>query len=257
MSTAHTAPDPVTFDTRRTCLFLDVDGTLVDFASSPDAVQIDQKLLSVLEAIHAQLGGALALISGRSLAQLDRLFAPLVLPAAGIHGFERRGQARVLFRPALAAEALDAVREQLAAYVLPQPGLLLEDKGAALALHYREAPEAEDASRTIMAKAARRLGSCFELLAGEKVFELRPAAPTKATAVEAFLKEEPFEGRNPIYIGDDQTDIEGFGAMRRNCGVDISVGERVSARWHLPDPSAVRAWLRRFATQSSSGRYRE
>lgn len=246
---AHPAPDPRNFRTRHTCLFLDVDGTLADLAPTPDEVRIGSELIALLERIHGQLEGALALISGRPLAQLDRLFAPLRLPAAGIHGFERRGGTHVVFRPTLVAESLGAVRAQLADAASSRPGLLLEDKGVALALHYRAAPEAADTVAALITAAAQRLGPGFEALEGDMVYELKPATLNKATAIEAFMTEEPFEGRIPIYIGDDYTDFDGFGAVRRNGGVDIAVGERVPARWHLPDPAAVRDWLRRFASQ--------
>ena len=119
---AHPAPDPGKFRTRRTCLFLDVDGTLTDLVPTPDDVRIGSDLIALLGRIHAQLEGALALVSGRPLAQLDRLFAPLRLPAAGIHGFERRGGSQEVYRPTLAAASLDAVREQLRTSAASRPG---------------------------------------------------------------------------------------------------------------------------------------
>ncbi len=248
-STAHPAPDPGKFHTRRTCLFLDVDGTLADLAFTPDDVTIGSELIALLGRIHEQLEGALALVSGRPLAQLDRLFSPLRLPAAGIHGFERRSGSHVVYRPTLVADSLDAVRARLESAAASRPGLLLEDKGVALALHYRAAPHAAEDVEALMAAAAAQLGPGFEVLEGDMVQEIKPATLNKATAIEAFMTEEPFEGRTPIYIGDDFTDFDGFGAVRRNGGVDICVGDRVTARWHLPDPAAVRAWLGRFASQ--------
>jgi trehalose 6-phosphate phosphatase len=219
------APEPRNFQTRPTCLFLGVDGTLVDTQARPDQVRIDEELLALLERVHAQLDGAVALISGRPVHELDRMFAPLRLNVAGVHGAERRGPASA------------------------HPGLLLEDKAAGFALHYRQAPELAEVARGAIARGAHKLGDGFEMLQGDCVVEIKPAALTKATAVEAFLEEEPFVGRIPIYLGDDGTDFDGFQAVRRHRGVDIAVGHRLPARWKLESPAAVRAWLERFAAQ--------
>ena len=156
-STAHPAPDPGKFHTRRTCLFLDVDGTLADLAFTPDDVTIGSELIALLGRIHEQLEGALALVSGRPLAQLDRLFSPLRLPAAGIHGFERRSGSHVVYRPypgrRLAGSQFAPDSESAAA---SRSGLLLEDKGAALALHYRAAPHARTGCRGPDGRRRRR-----------------------------------------------------------------------------------------------------
>lgn len=243
------APEPGNFKTTRTCLFLDVDGTLVDLMPHPDDVRIDPGLVNLLRRIHVQLEGALALISGRTLSRLDELFAPLRLPAAGIHGYERRCARQAIHRPTPGERAIAQTMQILSEAIRPYSSLHLEDKGAAIALHYRAAPHLKELATGLMRTAARRLGDAFELLEGDHVIELKPAAHNKATAIEAFLTEDPFAGRTPIYIGDDRTDFDGFGAVRRNGGVDISVGDRVPARWNLPDPDAVRAWLQRFAAQ--------
>jgi trehalose 6-phosphate phosphatase len=249
----HAAPEPRYFQTRRTCLFLDVDGTLVDLVPRPGDIRIDADLIALLARLHAHLGGALALISGRPLEELTRLFAPLEISMAGIHGFERRCARGVVHRPTVIGTRLDAARQRLARLVSLNPGLLLEDKGAALALHFRTAPAAEEMAAATMRLCARELGQDFELLEGSCVFELKPAVQNKATAIEAFMQEDPFAGLIPIYIGDDRTDFDGFGAVRRHGGVDIAVGERVPARWRLDDPTAVRAWLQSFAAQGVRG----
>lgn len=249
----HAAPEPRHFQTRRTCLFLDVDGTLVELVSRPEDVRIDADLISLLGRLHAHLGGALALISGRPLADLQRLFHPLEIPMAGIHGFERRCARGNLHRPTVADARLQAARECLQRLVAQNPGLQLEDKGAALALHYRGAPGAEGAATAAARECVRQLGPHFELLEGNCVLEIKPALQNKATAIEAFMQEDPFTGLIPIYIGDDRTDFDGFGAVRRHGGVDIAVGERVPARWRLENPAAVRAWLQSFAAQGVRG----
>lgn len=245
------APEPRNFQTRRTCLFLGVDGTLADLQMRPDQVSIDGELIRLLGIIQAQLDGAVALVSGRPLHQLDDMFAPLRLPAAGVHGFERRCVQELLHCPPLAREGLDAARSELTRLAASHPGLLLEDKQSGLALHYRLAPALAGLALQAITDSARRLGPAFEVLKGDCVVELKPAALNKATAVEAFLAEDPFAGRTPIYIGDDGTDFDGFSAVRRNHGVDIVVGSRIPARWRLDSPAAVHAWLERFAAQGT------
>ena len=249
----YAAPEPRNFQTRRTCLFLDVDGSLVDLMPRPAEVRIDDELLALLGKLHAHLRGALALISGRPLAELARLFAPLNISMAGIHGFERQCAQGIVHRPTVPGARLDGARRLLQAMTDLHPGLFLEDKGAALALHFRAAPAAEEAASAAMARCARELGTDFELLEGDCVIEIKPAVQNKATAIEAFMQEEPFAGLIPIYIGDDRTDFDGFGAVRRHGGVDIAVGERVPARWRLENPAAVRAWLRCFVAQGDRG----
>jgi trehalose 6-phosphate phosphatase len=131
--------------------------------------------------------------------------------------------------------------------------MLLEDKGSALALHFRGAPHAAEIAAMAMQRCAGELGQGFELLEGSCVIEIKPAGQNKATAIEAFMQEDPFAGQIPIYIGDDRTDFDGFGAVRRHGGVDIAVGDLVVARWQLENPSAVREWLSGFAAQGARG----
>jgi trehalose 6-phosphate phosphatase len=246
------APEPRHFQTRRTCLFLDVDGTLVDLLPRPSDVHIDAELLGLLGRLKSHLGGAIALISGRPLEQLCRMFAPLSLPMAGIHGFERLTAQGDLHRPTVQWPRLDAARQELAKLTQANPDLLVEDKGPALALHFRGAPDAADTAALTMRHCARELGPGFELLEGSHVIEIKPSNQNKATAIEAFMQEDPFTGLIPIYIGDDRTDFDGFGAVRRHGGVDIAVGELVPARWRLENPAAVREWLRCFAAQKGA-----
>lgn len=236
-------PDPTRVDRHHSCLFLDVDGTLLDFAPTPGAVQVDPPLLQLLEDISVQFGGAVALVSGRSLDDLDRLFAPLKLPTAGIHGFERRAADGTMHRPTLSPDPLQPVRDRLKAFARAQPGVLLEDKGMALALHFRGARGARAEAHLVVADIAAGLDPAFTVLQGSHVLEIKPANLNKASAIDAFMKEPPFAGRVPVYIGDDITDFDGFSAVRRNDGIDIAVGDRVSARWALADPQAVRNWL--------------
>ena len=246
MAGRRSTASPVPVPDSDACLFLDVDGTLLDFALTPDRVGVDAELISLLRSTAERTQGALALVSGRTIDDLDRLFAPLRLPAAGVHGFERRDAGGTLHRPALESKHLQAARAELAQLVAAHAGLLLEDKHSALAVHYRRAPQLEALVRRELAELRTALLPDFELLAGDAVLEIKPGSHSKASAVEAFLREAPFAGRLPVFIGDDITDRDGFDAVCRHGGLAIAVGDRVSAQWQLPDPAAVRAWLKAF-----------
>ena len=225
------------------CFFLDVDGTLLEIAERPEGVHVDEGVCRLLADVRAAAGGALALISGRTVADLDALFAPLVLPAAGQHGVERRDAAGTIHRHAFDEAPLRATAARLAEFARER-GLLFEDKGHALALHYRLAPQHADSARAEMQRAARSLGQDFDVLAGKNVFELKPSGRDKGVAVEEYMAEAPFAGRTPVFIGDDVTDEFGFGIVNRLAGHSIKVGEGESiARWRISGPRAVRAWL--------------
>jgi trehalose 6-phosphate phosphatase len=243
--------DAVPVPTTAACLFLDVDGTVIEFADTPDEVQIDEPLTSLLAAVHRALGGALAIISGRSIAAVDRLFHPLRLPAAGVHGFERRDAAGNRSCRTLLGEPLAAARATLKEFVDAHEGLLLEDKGSALAVHFRRVSHLEEPVRARVAALPILQIPEFELLEGDAVLEIKPAANSKATAIEAFLREPPFAGRMPVFIGDDVSDCDGFAAVRRHGGMTIAVGDRVTADWRLPDPGSARTWLRMLAAAQS------
>jgi trehalose 6-phosphate phosphatase len=227
------------------CLFLDVDGTLLDIADTPSGVLVDAELKSLLAAVARRLEGAVALVSGRSIEAVDRLFDPLVLPAAGLHGLERRtaaGEKKIHGTPD-GAPTLAAARAALAAFVSTHPNTLFEDKGRALALHFRLAPEFETSARQAVQAAVRELGDAYHVQEGKMVLEIKPAAATKATAVEAFLLEPPFLDRTPVFVGDDLTDQAGFRAVEAAGGISIGVGYRVQGQWRLENPAAVRRWL--------------
>jgi trehalose 6-phosphate phosphatase len=227
-------------------LFLDVDGTLLDIAAAPQSVSVPDDLRQRLRALYTAGGGAVALVSGRTIADLDRLFAPLTLPSAGLHGFERRGASGTYYRrPAPSAIALEAAREAMLQLSRHHPGLFVEDKRFALALHYRGAPHLEDTVAAAMKGISTSVASELELQHGKMVVELRPAGSTKADAVSAFLAETPFEGRVPIFLGDDLTDESAFELVNDREGLSVLVGpERPSAaRARIADVSAARRWL--------------
>lgn len=235
--------------------FLDIDGTLLEVAERPDAVQVDAALRRLLGALEEAAGGALALISGRSVADVDGLFAPLVLPVAGQHGIERRDANGQIHRHAFPVEPLRRVAASLGTFAAGHQGLLLEDKGHSIALHYRRAPQFEAAVKAQMTAAAHALGEGFEVQGGKMVFELKPGGRDKGVVIEEYMAEAPFLGRKPVFAGDDLTDEYGFGVVNRLGGHSMKVGPgKSAARWRIEDARAVRAWLAawlaRFAQQA-------
>ncbi|MGE0154535.1 MAG: trehalose-phosphatase [Reyranellaceae bacterium] len=227
-------------------LFLDLDGTLIDIATAPDAVRIPADLGPLLGLVSRHLGGAVAIVTGRLLSDLDALVAPLRLPAAGLHGMEWRirGDGEVV---ATQAETVDAIRGAAAHIARLRPGIMLEDKGKALALHYRNAPEQQDwLTGEIEALLASHPG--LKAMPGKMVLEIKPASVSKYTAVKQLMRHPPFLGRVPVFVGDDVTDQDGFRAALESGGLAIAVAERpdAGASLTLAAPLAVRDWLARL-----------
>ncbi len=224
--------------------FLDIDGTLIDFAEVPGQVRLDPALPGLVEALYRSSGGAVALITGRSLADVDRLFPIRRLPAAGQHGLERRSVDGRVTRGRGVARALDPARRALADIVRRHPRLWFEDKGLSLALHYRRAPRLAGFAHRTMRSLRATLGNRYCIHRGKRVVELSPAGRNKGAAIGAFMREAPFRGRTPLFIGDDVTDEYGFAAVNRLGGYTIKVGAgRTAAGWRLPNVRAVLAWL--------------
>jgi trehalose 6-phosphate phosphatase len=236
------------------CLFLDVDGTLLELTDTPSGVAADQELKSLLKEVAERLGGAVALVSGRSIAYLDALFSPLKLPAAGLHGVERRKASGAIQGANYSDSQLDGARAALQAFVDAHPGTLLEDKGRNLAVHYRMAPGLESGVRRAVAEAAAPMGPNYHVQEGNMVLEIKPSGFTKATAAKEFMQEAPFSGRTPVFVGDDLTDQAGFEAVETLGGISIGVGDRVRGQWHLDDPPAVRHWLEGIAALTDTHR---
>ncbi|MGH8256548.1 MAG: trehalose-phosphatase [Steroidobacteraceae bacterium] len=232
---------------QRIALFLDVDGTLLEFAAAPDGVRVPAALRNTLQLAAEREDGALALISGRSIEALDRLFAPSIFPACGLHGFERRDfQGRHSSAAPVDSPMLVPVRAALQDWVQRQRGLLLEDKGIALALHYRNAPQLESQAYQAMREALRQLGPLYALRAGKCVVELAPAHCSVRDAIEAFMQEPPFAGRTPVFVSDDSTAEDAFEVVNALSGHTIRVGspEPSVARYRFASVSGVIAWLR-------------
>lgn len=227
-------------------LFLDVDGTLLEIAARPQAVSVPDDLRARLRALFLACGGAVALVSGRAIADLDALFAPLTLPSAGLHGFERRGASGAYRRrPLPSTAALEVAREAMSHLARRHSGLLVEDKQFGLALHYRAAPRLEDTVIGEMEEVAAGVAGDLELQRGKMVVELRPVGATKAHALASFLEEPPFAGRVPIFVGDDLTDEPAFDLVNRLGGLSVIVNAArpSAARARLEDVAAVRGWL--------------
>jgi trehalose 6-phosphate phosphatase len=230
--------------TGRCAFFLDLDGTLLDIADHPDQVAVDAELVRLLEALRRSAGGALALISGRPIADIDRLLDRPGFCVAGQHGAERRDFSGTMHRHDVARAALEEARRGFRAMAAKHSALILEDKGVNLALHFRSAPGLFAETQEAVRGLARELGGEFEVQLGKMVIELRPAGKDKGGAIAEFLDEAPFRGRSPVFVGDDLTDESGFDLINRLGGHSVKVGEGESAaRWRLPDSAAVRAWL--------------
>ena len=236
------------------CLFLDVDGTLLELTDSPFDTCADAELKALLSEVAERLGGALALVSGRSIEYLDALFAPLRLPAAGLHGVERRKATGIMHGASFVDSQLDPARAVFKALVESHPGTLFEDKGRTVAVHFRMAPQFEPVVRETMIAAAVRLSSNYHIQEGSMMLEIKPRGFTKDSAIKAFMQEPPFSGRKPVFVGDDLTDQDAFKAVEHQGGISIAVGDRVHGQYRLENPAAVRAWLRAIAALHDSHR---
>ncbi|HUX89440.1 MAG TPA: trehalose-phosphatase [Gallionellaceae bacterium] len=224
--------------------FLDVDGTLIDIAESPDAVCVDTALLELIARLYRDSGGAMALVSGRAISDLDKRLGMLHMPMAGQHGLERRDAAGRLWIHAAAPAAKRAIKEALEPALARHLGLLLEDKGLTLALHYRLAPHLASYVNRLMDRLAHEANAGLEVQRGKRVAEVKPSGINKGTAVAEYLTESPFRERRPVFIGDDLNDEHGFAEVNRLGGISIKVGKGPScASFRLPDVAAVRRWL--------------
>ncbi len=227
-------------------ILLDIDGTLLDLARTPREVWVPPGLAATLHALHGRTKGALALVSGRSLNDIDLIFAPDRFPGVGGHGAEMRlsteSEAVATHAPPLDPE----LKRRLAAIARLSPGILLEDKGYSLALHYRLAPHAERAIYEAVSLIRADLPSAaIEVLPGKCVCEIKQAGFDKASGVREVMRHEPFSGRRPIFIGDDVTDESVFAIMPELGGLAFSVGRHAAGvAGHFDEPRDVRSWLK-------------
>jgi trehalose 6-phosphate phosphatase len=239
-------------DFQRAALFLDVDGTLLDIAATPDGVVVPDGLAATIARLEQSLGGALAIVTGRTLADLDRLFYPLRTRAAGVHGAEMR------FAPDEAAVETQAARplpdslwREFAAVTSAFPGVLAENKHYSVTAHYRAAPQAAAPLRMALQRLLeRRAWDDFELTDALFAYELKPSGVNKGEAVRRFLQRPPFVGRRPMFVGDDESDEFGFRSVADHRGYAFAVGvARPEVDHVFADPATVRLWLERLAAQ--------
>lgn len=229
--------------------FFDVDGTLAAIQSQPESVSIPAPVRQHLQQLSQLSQGALALVSGRPIAQLDALVSPLTAPAAGVHGAERRDAHGRLHRHSLPGDIVSTLQSELQATLDQWPGTLLEIKGMAFALHYRNAPAYETAIMQLAEDAVARFPA-LALQPGKCVVELKPQGIDKGAAVREFMQEAPFTGRIPVFVGDDLTDEKGFLAVNAMQGISVKVGEGTShARFRLGSVEAVWQWLEQLLLQ--------
>jgi trehalose 6-phosphate phosphatase len=236
-------------DLNKVAVLLDVDGTLLDLAPTPREVFVPHALRDTLARLQDRTGGAIAFVSGRPVSELDLIFSPLQLPAIGGHGAELRVVAGTAPEAPRLPPLDPAVKRQFAAIAEAGPGIVLEDKGYSLALHYRLAPDKERVVREGAARVCAGLNSTgIELLPGKLVVEIKQTGFTKATAVRELMTYPPFSGRRPIFIGDDVTDLGVFDILPEFDGISISVGRKVpGVESCFEQPSDVRRWLDRIS----------
>ena len=219
--------------------FLDVDGTLIELAPKPDEVMLRPGLPRVLKRLSEVTAGAVALVSGRPISDLDRLFAPLRLAAAGLHGIERRDYGGAIHYHHQLDGKLDHTRELMARLAREHEGLVFEDKLFSVAIHYRQAPDKEPLVRSFLQRHMREIEKDFHLQKGKMVYEIKPSGRDKGVAIEEFMEEQPFRRKTPVFLGDDVTDEDGFATVNA-----IKVGDgTTAAKWFLPDTAAVLAML--------------
>lgn len=237
---SHLPPPPARLP--RPALFLDMDGVLAPLAETPDAVIPDPHRTAALRAVADRLDHRVAIISGRTIAEIDRIAEASAASASGVHGLERRRADGSVDR----AEAAPAVREAVSAFeafASARPGVIVEDKAVSAGLHYRGAPAEAEAALALARGLADQTG--LTLQAGNLVVELKTPGTSKGTALTAFMEEPPFAGAVPVMVGDDLTDEDGFVAAEALGGFGVLVGppRETAARYGLPDVAAVLAWL--------------
>jgi trehalose 6-phosphate phosphatase len=227
-------------------LFLDFDGTLVELAESPDAIRVPEGLRPLLQRLSERLDGRVALVSGRAIEDLDRHLGPSGIAVSGSHGLELRFADGSEVAPAVPA-GLDAAQAELAAFVAADPRLLVEEKPASVALHFRRAPERAGEAEALAAVLAERSGLAVQ--PGKMVVELRPHGADKGDALRRLMREPPFAGARPLFMGDDLTDEHAFRAAAELGGGGILVGAArdTAASWRLEDVAAAAVWLEEAA----------
>ncbi|WP_165962987.1 MULTISPECIES: trehalose-phosphatase [Pigmentiphaga] len=248
--TGSEAGRPPPLDLARCALFLDLDGTLAPIAPSPDAARIPGATLALLRRLALATGGALAVVSGRSIEVVDRLLHPLRLPVAGLHGIQWRGPDGQVWELPVDRERAARLQARLLDIAAGLAGVHMEGKGISFAVHYRHAPHQEARIRRDVAQAASAFAPDYVLQFGKMVAEVKPRGADKGSAVERFMAVAPFASRLPVMAGDDLTDEAAFAVVARLGGVSIKIGDGdTSASWRLPDPPSLARWLDGLSTR--------
>jgi trehalose 6-phosphate phosphatase len=248
---ASLPPEAMGLNLDRTTIFLDVDGTLLDLAPTPLEVSVPARLRNALDALKIRLGGALAFISGRPIAEIDRIFHPLRLPAVGGHGAEIRfAPDREIRRSRIATLDKD-LRAEFAQIVQLDPGILVEDKGFSIAIHYRLSPQfGGEVMKHVATICRHERCASLEVLPGKLVVEIKPSGYDKGTGLSELMSVAPFIGRKPVFIGDDITDHAAFAVLPDFDGIGFSVGGAVpGATFNFDGPQDVRFWLEQLGLE--------
>jgi trehalose 6-phosphate phosphatase len=257
ISTAHrdapgdVLPAPMVLRLAQTALFADLDGTLAPIEATPQAVGPNESRRRLIDALTRALAGRFAVVSGRGLDDIDRVLENRVAAVAAVHGLVRRNAERGLVATVVDGPALKVALDAIRAFTARHAGVLIEDKGSAIALHYRQAPDAGLACRALTRHLASDLS--LQIQEGDMVVELRAPGPDKGAAVNAFMAETPFSGFMPVFLGDDFTDESGFEAAQTLGGFGVIIGARrpTVARYALADVAAARIWLQRAVEAAS------
>lgn len=241
--------DLQSLDKARIAVFLDFDGTLVEFAAHPQDVRLKSGVREDIAGLAAQTAGALAIVTGRPIAEIDGFLAPLHVPVAGVHGMSRRDSTGQTHETSFDPADLARLRAPLQAFVAGRDGLLLEEKPGSLALHYRRRPELEDACRAAVAAALDSLDhpEDMHVMRGKMVIEVRAGAKNKGQAIAEFMAEAPFAGRTPLFAGDDVTDEDAFAEVNRRGGITVKVGPgETCALYRAASIADFHCWLERL-----------
>lgn len=242
-------PPPPLWSLRETAVFIDLDGTLIELAPRPDLINVPAGLPQQLRDLSTMLEGALAILSGRSVAAIEDMLGPVPIILSGVHGAELKEPGKPVQN--MGEPIPPALRRGIEALGAHWPALLVEDKGQAMAVHTRQAPALATDVAAALEVLVDRLGPDHQVMRGDAVFEVKPKALSKGTALRKLMLRSDFAARRPVFLGDDTTDEDGFIAAAALGGAAIAVGLRHSAtaKWRLASPRAARQWLRDFAAQ--------
>ena len=240
-------------DVPNTAFFFDFDGTLAAIVDDPEQVSVSSAVLDALGRLYEISGGALAIVSGRPIAALDRFLSPLKLPLSGVHGLESRDAAGQVHRGGYDHAALRELTDKITAFAENHPGLIVEEKSGSVALHYRQAPDLGNSAQHLASTLAEAIPG-VRLMRGKMVVELRLGGRSKADAVTDFMATAPFRDRKPLFVGDDVTDEDAFALVETMGGAGIKIGRgETAASLMAPNRDAFEQWLCELADAPASG----